>query len=219
VIVNVSTSDAYQAVLVVSFGGPEGRDEVIPFLENVLRGRNVPRERLLEVAKHSDHFGGVSPINAQNRALIAALEAELQQNGPDLPVYFGNRNWRPFLADALRQMRDDGIRRALGFFTSAFISYSGWRLIYFERSSVSLDIWNRISKTPWRHLREFPPKEIAETLRALFSPPTAFRRRWRRAAIMNCNCATLVASWPTLLAKGSGNSLTKAAVEHRRNRG
>ena len=120
-------SDAYQAVLIVSFGGPEGRDEVIPFLENVLRGRNVPRERLLAVAEHYYHFGGVSPLNAQNRALISALRAELQQHGPELPIYFGNRNWKPFLADALRQMQADGIQRALGFFTSAFSSYSGCR--------------------------------------------------------------------------------------------
>ncbi len=104
-IVSTPTNDAYQAVLVVSFGGPEGRDEVLPFLENVLRGRNVPRERLMAVAEHYYHFGGVSPINAQNRALIAALQTELQQHGPNLPIYFGNRNWRPFLADALRQMQ------------------------------------------------------------------------------------------------------------------
>jgi protoporphyrin/coproporphyrin ferrochelatase len=126
-IVSTPTSDAYQAVLVVSFGGPEGRDEVLPFLENVLRGRNVPRERLMAVAEHYYHFGGVSPINAQNRALIAALQTELQQHGPNLPIYFGNRNWQPFLADALRRMRDDGIRKALAFFTSAFSSYSGCR--------------------------------------------------------------------------------------------
>src|ERR687889_564553 len=87
----------YDALLIVSFGGPEGPDEVMPFLENVLRGRGVPRERLLEVAEHYLHFGGVSPINAQNRALIAALEAELQAHGPRLPIYFGNRNWHPFV--------------------------------------------------------------------------------------------------------------------------
>jgi protoporphyrin/coproporphyrin ferrochelatase len=118
---------AYDAVLVVSFGGPEGRAEVIPFLENVLRGRNVPRERLLAVAEHYFHFDGISPINAQNRALIAALETELKQHGIALPVYFGNRNWHPLLADTLRQMRAGGVGRALGFFTSAFSSYSGCR--------------------------------------------------------------------------------------------
>ena len=117
----------YDALLVLSFGGPEGLDDVIPFLENVTRGRNVPRARLEEVAEHYRHFGGVSPINAQNRALIAALEAELNAHGIDLPVYFGNRNWHPFVTDAVRRMRDDGVRRALVFVTSAFSSYSGCR--------------------------------------------------------------------------------------------
>lgn len=102
-------------------------DEVMPFLENVLRGRNVPRERMLEVAHHYEMFGGVSPINAQNRALIAALREELERNGPRLPVYWGNRNWHPMLADTLRTMTEDGIRRALCFATSAYSSYSGCR--------------------------------------------------------------------------------------------
>ncbi|MDP9470760.1 MAG: ferrochelatase [Chloroflexota bacterium] len=117
----------YDALLLLSFGGPEGQDEVIPFLENVTRGRNIPRERLEEVAEHYRHFGGVSPINAQNRALIAALDAGLQSHGISLPIYFGNRNWRPFVTDTVRQMRDDGVRRALVFVTSAFSSYSGCR--------------------------------------------------------------------------------------------
>ncbi len=117
----------YDALLVVSFGGPEGPDEVMPFLENVLRGKNVPRERMLAVAEHYQQFGGVSPINAQNRALIAALEAELAAHGPRLPIYFGNRNWNPLLPDTLRQMAADGIRRAAAFFTSAYSSYSGCR--------------------------------------------------------------------------------------------
>ena len=117
----------FDAILVVSFGGPEGMDDVIPFLENVTRGRNVPRERLEEVAHHYALFGGVSPINAQNRALIAALRVELDAHGIDLPIYFGNRNWDPFLADALREMAEAGVERALAFFTSAFSSYSGCR--------------------------------------------------------------------------------------------
>jgi ferrochelatase len=117
----------YDALIVVSFGGPEGPDDVIPFLENVTRGRGIPRERLAEVGHHYDLFGGVSPINRQNRELIAALEAELAANGIQLPVYFGNRNWHPYLADTIRDMRDDGVRRALAFFTSAFSSYSGCR--------------------------------------------------------------------------------------------
>ena len=118
---------SYDAVLVVSFGGPEGPDDVLPFLENVTRGRPVPRERLLAVAEHYQHFGGVSPINQQNRALVAALRRELTSHPPALPVYLGNRNWRPYLADTLRQMRDDGVRRALALVTSAFGCYSGCR--------------------------------------------------------------------------------------------
>jgi len=118
---------AYDAVLVLSFGGPEGPDDVMPFLENVTRGRGVPHDRLLVVAEHYLHFGGVSPITAQNRALVAALEAELAVNGPRLPVYFGNRHWQPYLEDALRQMADDGVKSVLAFVTSAFSSYSGCR--------------------------------------------------------------------------------------------
>lgn len=117
----------YDAILVMSFGGPEGMDDVMPFLQNVAGGRSIPRARLEEVAKHYYDFGGVSPINAQNRALIAALDAELKANKIDLPIYFGNRNWHPLVEDTIRQMRDDGIQRALAFFTSAFSSYSGCR--------------------------------------------------------------------------------------------
>ena len=117
----------YDAILVMSFGGPDGPDDVMPFLENVTRGRNVPRERLLEVAEHYYHFGGVSPINEQNLALIATLEQELRENGPNLPVYYGNRNWHPLITDTVQQMKDDGIQRAIAFFTSSFSSYSGCR--------------------------------------------------------------------------------------------
>jgi protoporphyrin/coproporphyrin ferrochelatase len=117
----------YDAILVVSFGGPESREDVIPFLENVLRGRNVPRARMLAVAEHYYHFDGKSPINQQTRELISALENELARNGPNLPVYWGNRNWHPMLADTLRKMQQDGVRRALAFVTSAYSSYSGCR--------------------------------------------------------------------------------------------
>src|SRR5262245_29196222 len=117
----------YDAFLLVSFGGPERREDVIPFLENVLRGRNVPRERMLEVAEHYYHFGGASPINAQNRALLAALKDEFASAGIKLPLYWGNRNWPPLLPDTLQQMKADGVRRALAFFTSTFSSYSGCR--------------------------------------------------------------------------------------------
>ena len=118
---------SYDAILIVSFGGPESKEEVIPFLENVLRGKNVPRERLLTVADHYYHFEGRSPINQQTRELITALENELQAHGPNLPVYWGNRNWHPLLTETLRKMRQDGVRRALGFVTSAYSSYSGCR--------------------------------------------------------------------------------------------
>lgn len=121
------TENSYDALLVVSFGGPERTEDVMPFLENVLRGRHVPRERMLEVAENYYRFGGKSPINEQNRALIGALRAELEAHGPRLPIYWGNRNWHPLLADTLRQMRGDGVRRALAFVTSAFSSYSGCR--------------------------------------------------------------------------------------------
>ncbi|HUG66587.1 MAG TPA: ferrochelatase [Pirellulaceae bacterium] len=119
--------ESYDAILLVSFGGPEGPEDVMPFLENVLRGKNVPRERMLEVAEHYQHFGGVSPINQQCRELIAALQEELAEHGPQLPIYWGNRNWQPMLADTLRQMKEDGVQRALAFMTSAFSSYSGCR--------------------------------------------------------------------------------------------
>jgi ferrochelatase len=122
-----NTAQRYDALLIVSFGGPEGMGEVIPFLENVLRGRNVPHERMLEVAHHYELFNGISPINAQNRALIAALQAKFTANGFDLPIYWGNRNWHPLLTDTLRQMANDGVNRALAFFTSGYSSYSGCR--------------------------------------------------------------------------------------------
>jgi protoporphyrin/coproporphyrin ferrochelatase len=123
----VISPSSYDAILVLSFGGPEKREDVIPFLENVLHGRNVPRERMLSVAEHYYQLGGASPINSQNRALIAALESELAARGPHLPVYWGNRNWNPLLTDTLERMKADGVRRALAFVTSAFSSYSACR--------------------------------------------------------------------------------------------
>ncbi|MGY1709715.1 ferrochelatase [Geodermatophilus sp. SYSU D00758] len=115
------------ALLLLSFGGPEGHDDVMPFLENVTAGRGVPRERLLDVAEHYHHFGGVSPINDQNKALIAAIEADLAAAGIDLPVYWGNRNWDPYVEDTWRRMADDGIEHVYVLATSAYASYSGCR--------------------------------------------------------------------------------------------
>ncbi len=117
----------YDAILLVSFGGPEKEADVLPFLENVLRGKNVPRDRLLAVADHYYQFRGKSPLNEQNRKLLAALENELSQHQIKLPVYWGNRNWHPLLPDTLRQMKDNGVQRALAFVTSACSSYSGCR--------------------------------------------------------------------------------------------
>jgi ferrochelatase len=116
------------ALLLVSFGGPEAPEDVLPFMQNVTAGRGIPQARLEEVSRHYlDVFGGVSPINAQARALKAALEAELAAHGPALPVYWGNRNWHPFLTEAIGRMRDDGVRHALAVVTSAYPSYSGCR--------------------------------------------------------------------------------------------
>jgi protoporphyrin/coproporphyrin ferrochelatase len=119
--------NSFDALLVVSFGGPEKREDVLRFLENVLRGKNVPRERMLEVAEHYYHFDGRSPINDQNKQLIAAIESEFRKQGINMPVYWGNRNWHPLLPDTLKQMHADGIRHVAAFTTSAFGSYSGCR--------------------------------------------------------------------------------------------
>jgi len=117
----------YDALLLLSFGGPEGPDEVVPFLENVTRGRGIPKERLKEVGQHYFLFDGISPINDQNRTLLDALRKDFAEHGLDLPVYWGNRNWAPYLTDTLREMAADGRRRILVLATSAYASYSGCR--------------------------------------------------------------------------------------------
>jgi ferrochelatase len=128
----------YDALLLAGFGGPEGQDDVIPFLRNVTRGRGIPDERLEEVAHHYRHFGGISPINAQNRQLKSALEAELARRGIDLPVLWGNRNWNPFLREAVEEARDRGFTRLLALATSAYSSYSSCRQ-YREDLALALD--------------------------------------------------------------------------------
>ena len=117
----------YDALLLVSFGGPEGREDVLPFLRHVVRGRNVPEERLRSVAEHYYLFDGVSPLNGENRRLLSALERELASASIALPLYWGNRNWHPFLEDTVTRMASSGIRRALAFATSAYSSYSSCR--------------------------------------------------------------------------------------------
>jgi ferrochelatase len=130
----------YDALLLLSFGGPERQEDVVPFLENVTRGRGIPRERLEEVGQHYRLFGGRSPINDQNRALLAAIREDLAGAGIDLPVYWGNRNWDPYLADALRQMRDDGVERAAVFVTSAYSCYSSCRQYRENLAAASAEV-------------------------------------------------------------------------------
>ncbi len=132
----------YDALLVVSFGGPEKPEDVLPFLENVTRGRGIPHERLLEVAEHYYHFGGKSPINDQCRALIEALRNEFEASHVNLPIYWGNRNWHPYLADTFRQMQSDGVKHALAFVTSAYSSYSGCRQYRENLAAAQIEIGN-----------------------------------------------------------------------------
>ena len=172
-------SAPYDAVLVVSFGGPEQPDDVIPFLENVLRGKNVPRERMLEVADHYQHFGGKSPINAQTRALINALEIELAAHSLKLPVYWGNRNWHPMLADTVRQMEADGVKKALALATSAFGSYSGCRqyLEDIDRARAGVGPGApEIHKLPTFHNRPGFVQAMADHVRAAIDALPADRR-------------------------------------------
>jgi ferrochelatase len=130
----------FDGVLLVSFGGPERPADVLPFLENVTRGRGIPRERLQAVAEHYLHFGGRSPINDQNRALLAALRAELDARGLGLPLYWGNRNWDPYLVDALREAADDGARRLCVVLTSAYSSYSSCRQYREDLAAAQLEL-------------------------------------------------------------------------------
>ena len=151
-------TDAYDALLLVSFGGPEGPDDVMPFLENVTRGRAIPRARLEAVAHHYLELGGVSPINAQNRDLIDALRAELDARGVRLPIYWGNRNWAPFLTVELARIHADGHRRVLALVTSAYSSYSGCRQYREDiaRSLAEAGIDGEITVDKIRHYFDHP---------------------------------------------------------------
>ena len=163
----------FDALLLVSFGGPEKTDDVVPFLENVTRGRGIPRERLVEVGEHYFGFGGKSPINDQNRAFIAAIEADLAENGVDLPVYWGNRNWDPYLRETTEQMAADGVRRAVCFVTSAYSSYSGCRQYRENLYEAQDDLPVELAKL--RHYYNHPGfvgPFVEETRAALADMPT-----------------------------------------------
>jgi ferrochelatase len=138
----------YDAVLLVSFGGPERPEDVLPFLENVTRGRGIPRERLEEVGEHYHLFGGRSPINDQNREYVAAVEQDLRSSGVDVPVYWGNRNWDPFLADTVERMQRDGVRRAACLLTSAYSSYSGCRQYRENLADAVAEVRERTGDAP-----------------------------------------------------------------------
>jgi ferrochelatase len=160
--------EPFDAILLVSFGGPERPEDVMPFLEQVTAGRNVPRDRLEAVAEHYHRFGGKSPINDQSRALIAALRERLAEAGPDLPIYWGNRNWHPFLADAIRDMERGGVRRALAFVTSAYGSYSGCRQYRedIEKARAQVGAAARIEKLRSFHDHPGFVEPMAERVRA-----------------------------------------------------
>ncbi|HVO09660.1 MAG TPA: ferrochelatase [Vicinamibacteria bacterium] len=192
-------ASGYDALVVVSFGGPEGMDDVLPFLRNVVRGRGVPDERLREVAAHYRHFGGRSPINDQCRALVAAVQQELRRCGSRMPVYWGNRNWHPLLADTLRQMARDGVKRALAFVTSAFGSYSGCRQ-YLEdiaraRAEVGPDA-PAVDKLRAFYNHPGYVEPLVESVRAAFEEVPAARRGVTRLVFT-------AHSLPRAMAKGS----------------
>lgn len=159
----------YDALLLLSFGGPEQPDDVMPFLRRVTAGRGIPDERLAEVAEHYHHFGGRSPINDQNRALLAALRAELAARGIDLPVVWGNRNWAPFVTDALRQAAADGARRVLVLATSAYASYSGCRQYREDLAAALLELAEEDVDLQLDKLRHYfdAPGFVAANARAL----------------------------------------------------
>ena len=205
----------------------------MPFLENVTRGRGVPHERLLDVAHHYELFGGVSPINEQNRALIAALETELRAHGIDLPVYFGNRNWRPFIADAMTEMRDDGVRNALAFLTSAYSSYSGCRQyrenLFDAQQEIGADApavsrLRMLYNHPGIRRRQRGPRprrarSRCRPGRTSRSPRIRSRSRWRATARTRRSSARQRGSWRRRSVWSAGRSCTSRGAGRRRCRG
>ena len=175
----------YDGFLLLSFGGPEHPDDVMPFLRNVTRGRGVPEERLAEVAEHYYHFGGVSPINQQCRDLLAAIEADFAANGIDLPAYWGNRNWRPMLADTVAQMRDDGVTSALAFATSAYGGYPSCRQYWEDIAAARAHVGpGAPAITKLRHFHDHPGfvEPHADAVSAALATLDAARRSTTRIA-------------------------------------
>jgi ferrochelatase len=203
----VPDTTPYDALLLVSFGGPEAPEDVLPFLENVTRGRGIPRERLLEVGQHYFQLGGVSPINAQNRALIAAIEDDFAANGLDLPVYWGNRNWEPYLTDTMARLADDGRRRVLALLTSAYSSYSGCRQYRENLAAAALPLGDRApSVDRVRHYFNHPgfvETMVANTLEALESVPDG------------SHLVFVTHSVPEVMNEGSGPGGGAYVVQHR----
>lgn len=171
----------YDALLVLSFGGPEGNEEVLPFLQNVTRGRGIPDERLVEVGEHYYHFGGVSPLNELNREIIGNLQSELKARGIDLPVYFGNRNWHPFAEDAAAEMVNNGVRNALVFATSAWAGFSAC-LQYNEDIRRIRETHPELRLTKLRQFYDHPlfVEEMAEAVREAGAEVPEGRRQQTR---------------------------------------
>jgi ferrochelatase len=200
----------YDALLLVSFGGPEKPEDVVPFLENVTRGRGIPRERLEEVGQHYFEFGGRSPINDQNRELLEALREDLKGAGLDLPVYWGNRNWDPYLTDTLRQMKEDGVTRAACFMTSAYSSYSGCRQYRENLADAAEAVPGGPRLDKLRHYFNHPgfvEPMVDATLAALAELPDDVRTGARLAFVTH--------SIPTAMNDGAGPEGGAYVAQHR----
>jgi protoporphyrin/coproporphyrin ferrochelatase len=188
---------AYDAFLLLSFGGPEHPDDVMPFLRNVTRGRGVPEERLAEVAEHYHRFGGVSPINQQNRDLLAAVTADFAAHGVDLPTYWGNRNWHPMLADTVARMRDDGVTSAVAFATSAYGGYSACRQYREDIDRARATVGPGAPEiTKLRHFHDHPGfvTPHAEAVGAALATLDADRRETTRLVFMAHSIPTAMAA-------------------------
>ncbi len=200
----------YDALLLVSFGGPEKPDDVMPFLRNVTRGKDIPEERLEQVGEHYFELGGRSPINDQNRELIDAIESDLSANGVQIPVYWGNRNWDPFLTAAIEQMRADGISRAAAVVTSAYSSYSGCRQYREDLAAAVARVPGAPRIDRLRHYFNHPgfvEPMVDATLAALASLPEEARRHGHLAFVTH--------SIPTAMNDSSGPRGGAYAIQHR----